>query len=514
MVVDTTKESVCVNQIVGQKNIGLIIDGDVIVPDIKPDVLTAVKVSGNVCIYKKEVLDGKVRLDGSIQTYIMYMADNETSDLRGINTNVDFTQMIDVDNCVSGMDLGCRLNIKSMEANVINSRKLALKVILDAEIKVCSNSNIDIVKEISSNCYLQKLSNTVDVNSLVGYGTTKAYAKETISIDQIDNLAEILKVDIDMINKDTKISYNKVLVKTDARVRIMYLTEDSRVNTAQSIIPVMGFVDIPNINEQNMCDTDFELKNLVVKPNLQEEHSIYIEAEIELSCYAFETKSIEVIEDLYGLEERLTFSRKQANTMCNKKIFKDVLSVKEKISVPELIGNKIYDTSIMPHINNQKLLAERIMYDGEIKVNILFAQDVSNHVENKMVSLPFNFSMNIPDINDNSNIDLTIDVINQNFVIMPDGSIDTQIDMEFRVNVSNFRNINIIDNIETNDIEREDLYSMVIYFVKPGDTLWNIAKKFRSTVEDIARVNEIENVNYIQVGKQLFIPRFSKRRSA
>lgn len=514
MVVDTTKESVCVNQIVGQKNLGIIIEGDVIVPDIKPDVLTAVKVSGNVCIYKKEVLDGKIRLDGCIQTYIMYIADNETGDLRGINTSLDFTQVIDVDNCRVGMDLGCRLKIKSIEANVLNSRKLALKALIDAEIKVYSNSNIDIIKEINSNCCLQKLSNTIDVNSLVGYGTTKAYAKETISIDEIDNLAEILKVDMDMINRDTKISYNKVLVKTDARVRIMYLTEDNRINTVESLIPVMGFVDIPNISEQNLCDTEYELKNLVVKPNSQEEHSIYIEAEIELTCSAFEIKSIEVIEDLYGLEEQLTFSRKQANTMCNKNVFKDVLTIKEKISASEIMGNKIYDASITPRINNQKVLADRIMYDGEVSVNILFAQDMTNRIENKMGSIPFNFSINIPDINDNSNIDLNIDVINQNFVIMPDGYIDTQIDMEFRVNVSNFRNINIIDDIETQDLDREDQYSMVIYFVKPGDTLWNIAKKFRSTVEDIARVNDIENVNYIQVGRQLFIPRFSKRKSA
>ena len=367
MVVDTTKESVCVNQIVGQKNVGLVIDGDVIIPDIKPDVLTAVKVSGNVCIYKKEVLDGKVRLDGCIQTYIMYIADNETGDLRGINTGLDFTQVIDIDNCRVGMDLGCRLKIKSIEANVINSRKLGLKAVLDAEIKVYSNSNIDIIKEINSNCCLQKLSNTIDVNSLVGYGTTKAYAKETVSIDEIDNLAEILKVDMDMINRDTKISYNKVLVKTDTRIRIMYLTEDNRVNTVECVVPVMGFVDIPNISEQNLCDTEYELKNLVIKPNSQEEHSIYIEAEIELSCSAFEIKSIEVIEDLYGLEEQLTFSRKQANTMCNKNAFKDVLTIKEKISASEIIGSRIFDTSIMPRINNQKVLADRIMYDRRNK---------------------------------------------------------------------------------------------------------------------------------------------------
>ena len=49
---------------------------------------------------------------------------------------------------------------------------------------------------------------------------------------------------------------------------------------------------------------------------------------------------------------------------------------------------------------------------------------------------------------------------------------------------------------------------MIIYFVKPNDTLWNIAKKFRSTVEDIVRVNNIEDENKIYPGQQLFIPKY------
>lgn len=514
MVVDTSKESVCVNQIVGQKSTKLVVDGDVIVPDIKPDILSAVKVSGNVCIYKKEVLDGKIRIDGCIQTYIMYIADNEAGELRGINTSLDFTQMIDLENCQVGMNLTSNITIQSMEANVLNGRKLTVKATLNADFKVYSNSNIDIIKEVNSDCNLQKLSNTIEVNSLVGYGTTKAYAKETASIDPIDNLAEILKVDMDIGNKDIKISYNKVLVKADARVRIMYLTEDSRVNTVESNIPVMGFVDIPNINEQNSCDTEYELKNLVIKPNSEEEHSIFIEAEIELSCSAFERKTIEVIEDMYGLDKNLTFSKKQANTMCNKNTFQDVLTIKEKLSTPEIMGNRVYDTSVTPHINEQKVLADRIMYEGEVTVSILFASEINNRVDTKTVNLPFNFSINAPGIDSSSSVDLKIDVINQNFIVMQDGYIDTQIDMNFMVNVANFRSINLIDNVETQDLEQEDSYSMVVYFVKPGDTLWNIAKKFRSTVEDIARVNEIENPNYIQVGRQLFIPRFSKRKSA
>ena len=42
----------------------------------------------------------------------------------------------------------------------------------------------------------------------------------------------------------------------------------------------------------------------------------------------------------------------------------------------------------------------------------------------------------------------------------------------------------------------------------PLQEITEIAKRFGSTVDDIARVNGIEDVNSIPVGKQLFIPRY------
>ena len=47
---------------------------------------------------------------------------------------------------------------------------------------------------------------------------------------------------------------------------------------------------------------------------------------------------------------------------------------------------------------------------------------------------------------------------------------------------------------------------IIIYYPKAGDTLWKIAKKFKSTVRDIAAVNDITDVDKIMVGQQLYIP--------
>ena len=37
------------------------------------------------------------------------------------------------------------------------------------------------------------LNKNLNVNSLIGRGTTKAYAKDTLVIDNIDNLSEVMK---------------------------------------------------------------------------------------------------------------------------------------------------------------------------------------------------------------------------------------------------------------------------------------------------------------------------------
>lgn len=44
------------------------------------------------------------------------------------------------------------------------------------------------------------------------------------------------------------------------------------------------------------------------------------------------------------------------------------------------------------------------------------------------------------------------------------------------------------------------------YKVVRGDTLGEIAKKFETTVEFLAKVNDIENVNLIEVDQTLYIP--------
>lgn len=398
MQADVTKENFILNKIVGQKSEIVVVEGDMIVPDVKPDILNTINTTGNVCIYKKEVLDGKIRIDGDVNVYVIYLADGEEEVTRSLNANIDFTQVLDFEGCMGDMSLDENVTIKSIECKILNGRKINVKATLQFEIAVYSNEDVSIIKEINNIKDIQSQESELKVNSLVGEGCQKVYAKDTIVIENIDNLAEILKVDLDIVNKDIKISYNKVLGKADIAVKMMYLTEDNRIKTVESKIPVMGFVDIENIDDTNICDMKYKLKNIVVKPNQVEEHSVYIEVEVELYVRAYENKDIKIIQDLYSPSQNLDFNKRCVNTMANKCEIKNMCNIREKVMIPEINGAQIYDVEVKPVILNKNITNGRVMYEGEIILNFIYSSNNIARIDVRQMKLPFDFNIDSSEI--------------------------------------------------------------------------------------------------------------------
>ena len=49
-----------------------------------------------------------------------------------------------------------------------------------------------------------------------------------------------------------------------------------------------------DINEDSICDVTYELKNIIIKPNNVEEHSVYVEAEFEIFCAVYKKQEINI----------------------------------------------------------------------------------------------------------------------------------------------------------------------------------------------------------------------------
>ena len=109
------KRNVNVCRLVCQEKKRFTVEGEVSVPDIKPDMLNLVNVYADCFITGKEVLDNRVKVEGNVDTYLIYLADDEEGAVRSITYSFPFVEYVEAPGVVEGTKV-------SLKSQVVRSR--------------------------------------------------------------------------------------------------------------------------------------------------------------------------------------------------------------------------------------------------------------------------------------------------------------------------------------------------------------------------------------------------------
>ena len=163
-------------------------------------------------------------------------------------------------------------------------------------------------------------------------------------------------------------------------------------------------------------------------------------------------------------------------------------------------------------IEKENQLNNKINYEGELELRFILSNS-DLQVDNRVVKIPFNYTVEEQCGDDNINRNMEMEITNQDFIVQEGGVVNSNIDITMNLNSYRSANMNIIDEIQTDGEREAEDYSILMYIVKKDDTLWKIAKRFGSTVEDIVRINGIEDENKIYPGQKIYIPRYVRPTS-
>ena len=466
--------------------------GDVIVPDIKPDILSIISSSGNAYIYKEDISKGKVRLDGNIDTYTAYLSDS--GETRSMQSTLSFSESFEDIKIEEDSIIKSSVRIDSIEAKMLNERKISIKAVLKVNLEVYSKEELEINSDLvknTENADLQVMKEDVNIKSLVGMNSVKTSIKEDISVDTSYEVAEILKTSVRLENIENKISYNKVLAKADANIKVLFLAEDGRIAVAEANIPVMSFIDLEGVKEDQECNVEYTIRNMLFKVSSTDSHSITCQIEFEVCLYVYENKIFSIIEDIYGTTNTVTFNTKTICIPSNNGISEEKISISEKVIVEDILN--IYDVESRVNVLNNT--------ESELVLNIYYEADNRSGLNVKEIRIPFIIKANVEDQNQ-----LEFRMANEKFTVNGE-HVSLDIDIFYSLPNENYKEIRFAEDFEINDLNQEEDYKMYMYFVKEGDTIWKIAKRFRVTMDEIIELNDLENPDKINVGDRLFIMR-------
>ena len=122
---------------------------DVIVPDVKPDIISVTGVNGVAYSYKQEQTTGRIKLDGNIDAYIVYLSVD--GDTRSMQTTLNFSSTIENNLITETAMFKYDIEISSIEAKVLNERKVSVVANLSVNHNLYERQKLEFYNDFDGN---------------------------------------------------------------------------------------------------------------------------------------------------------------------------------------------------------------------------------------------------------------------------------------------------------------------------------------------------------------------------
>lgn len=484
------------------------IEQDIIVPDNMPDAVKIINITSTPYINDLEINNGRVKIVGKINYSVIYRANDEEMSIRGLNVSHPYIVNLEKNNIKNKEDVVIKSKLKNIIYSLPNERKVAIKNEVCFNIEIEESVNVDIIKDFPSD-------NDIEYNKCKNWFNNIKEKKRTIIASSDDVMIkkespaiyEILKVKAKIKDTEYKESYNKLMLKGIIEISMVYIGEDKKICSEKVELPFSSMIELENISEKSKFNIDYIIRDLNIRLNPDiDQRTLNVDYKIENNVSLYEKEEIEYIDDFYSRSRDLDYEVKDISISADEFDVSKEININETISdiIPE--GGRIVEYSldtngILPVLEN-----DSIKVNGIAKLNILIQNKENNELENKTIDIMVNQDFLLEDSWKNSNIHIKIDDVTIN-VIQNGMGIDIKIIITVKINVENVLNISSIEEIKDAPINLKNISSINIYIVKPGDSIWKIAKKYKTSMENIIKINKLEDPNMIDIGQKILIIR-------
>lgn len=519
MSLELVKEAVRLSQSIGEDTTQNVVENDIIVPDVKPDIVRILLLDGDSWINGTEAATDRLLINGTIRYKILYISDDPDQPVRSITTSSAFQYSMDIPNTRQGMCCRAKCDIEHMEYEILNSRKVNVKAIISLYGRVSNQSDQYVTQDFTGIEGIQMLKNTISLNSYIGDCKSECPVREILDIPSgKPSVLEILRCDIKIAAKEYNPLDNKIIANGELNISTLYVSDDETrsIQFVEHEIPFNHLVDLPGVNEDSYCNIDFEMGDIYSEAVEDADGELrQLKYDINLNIFAecFGSKNVELVEDAYSPYSRVNIEKDQLKLEEVVSENKSQVSLKETIELDETapVILELFNVLGKLSLSGSEISDSRVTVEGVVVSNILYlADNPQQPVYCAGREIPFKQTINMEGAEAGMGLDVEMDIEHLSYSIVSPKEVEVRFVIGLGTRLNRRVSVPIISKASEQPFDEERLEeqpSITIYFVQPGDTLWNIAKRNYTTVDDLVRNNDFEDVKEITPGEQIIILR-------
>lgn len=493
---DLIRNSLHMNKTKGKTVFSITIDEDITIPEGKSGIDHKIKDMGEVCLEKVRAMEDRVNVGGCLYFGMLYQSDDGCQSYYGKIPFDETTSMSDVNSqdMVSG-----KASLYDLKISIISSHKISVRAVISIVLVAESVYEKDAVSGIDmKNVQCRKKEN--NFLKMVSGKKETFRIRESVNIDNgMPDIEEIMWQDMHIENMEIKsgdriISLNGNMVifaiyRGDKSKDAIYFTEK---------IPFTGNIEISDARQGDIYDINvISLEKSLIARNDANGETRIMDGELimTIDVHGYREEHTSLLYDMYAPLWELKPQKEEVEyetfLVSNR-----VECRSEDVSSAELQGKIVYTAT-------NAVIEDVITEKGSVNVIGVITADVfsqntedGNTVNVLRRDIPFSKKIEIDDLDDKCTVNTKIENIQTE--TRKTGQSELTISCNYDISVFAKKTVreNIITDVEYKEIPKEYLKTLpgiAGYIVKEGDTLWDIAKKYCTTTEEIMEINHLES---------------------
>ncbi len=515
MSVKLNKEHLCLNSAVCSRYMQTTVESDIIVPDIKPDILKVLQAHSEVAITRREVQGDKVFVQGIVRMNVLYVPENGLDgSIKSISANQEFNHSMDISGAALGMELFVDAETAPAEYTLVNSRKLKVKTRVSLAARLMSASEMDIATGVCEDCSIEvKCKPTRLYNPCVDV-LRDILIRERLEVPgDKPPISEVLKISAKPCSIELKSLSGKAMAKGELKISTLYCgeSESCMPEVMEHTLPFSELLEIDGLCEGMEAEVDYCLKDIyfeICQDNDGDRKILSIEATVEAEVRAFDVIECSILEDAYCHNHPLTIKKEavaleQLVSSCTNQT-----TVKETVDVPDYLPEvyRLCECFAVPSIESVSVENGHITVNGFLQCSFLYlSREGTTPASGFAHVIPFCQELDITGANQSSVCDAKADAEHISCNITSGKSLEVRAIVSVSLKVVETASGEIISEIVCDESQTlPKAPSMSVYFVQKGDSLWDIAKKYRTSPDNILSVNGGSADNIVP-GKCIYI---------
>ena len=496
------KRNIHMNRFKGTTSTQVTLDDDFIVPDTMDDMEQVILSCGDVVIESVKNQNERVMVKGKLAFQVLYR--KAEGGLQTLAGSIALEEPVNVPGLEEKDDVSVCWELEDLTAGMINSRKLNVKAIVTFRVRVETLVDAEAAVDVEvagmsgdgngdeSSCHgVQMQKRTIDVAGIAVRRKDTFRIKQDISLSgNKPSIERVLWSQMQLMGASAKPMDGQIHVDGEITIFMIYEGEgdNTPIQWLEEVIPFSGDVELPE-----------SVEGMVP--------SIAMRLELDMKLY--EEQPLELLADLYATDREVELKRGQVDfdRLLTKNTGKCKVAEKVQLNSGERILQICHNQAAVK-VDDVEVREDGLEIDGVLEVSLLYmTADDSEPVKASTVTVPFQYLAEVPGISRDSVYQMNT-ALEQMTAVMA-GSDVVEIKAVVSLDLLVLQPVSqpvIVEAMERPlDMEKlQALPGIVGYIVQNGDTMWDVAKRFNTTVEHVMKANGLTS-DQVKTGDRILL---------